>query len=131
MDEFAGEGSKLIATGGILRYFLGLVLSFSLSLSAANVDGLNLHSTTTGKGSKTVILVHGYTCDETTWESQVPALAKDYRVVTLDLPGHGKSSAPKDGKLSMDLFARAVEAVRAEANADHVILVGHSMGTPV
>ena len=114
-----------------MRYLLGLVLSFSLSLPAATVDGLNIHSTVTGTGSKTVILVHGYTCDETTWTEQVPALAKQYRVVTLDLPGHGKSDSPKDGKFSMDLFARAIEAVRAEVKADRVVLVGHSMGTPV
>jgi pimeloyl-ACP methyl ester carboxylesterase len=51
--------------------------------------------------------------------------------VTIDLPGHGRSELPKDGKFSMDLFARAVEAVRAEAKADKVVLAGHSMGTPV
>jgi len=31
----------------------------------------------------------------------------------------------------MELFARAVEAVRAEAKADKIVLVGHSMGAPV
>jgi pimeloyl-ACP methyl ester carboxylesterase len=112
-----------------MRYLVGFVLS--LSLSAATVDGLKIHSSTTGQGARTVILVHGWTCDETTWSEQVPALAKQYRVVTLDLPGHGKSDSPKDGQFSMDLFARAVEAVRAEVNADRVVLVGHSMGTPV
>jgi pimeloyl-ACP methyl ester carboxylesterase len=61
----------------------------------------------------------------------VPVLAKKYRVLTLDLPGHGQSGAPKDGKFSMDLFARAVEAVRAEAGTDKIVLVGHSMGAPV
>jgi pimeloyl-ACP methyl ester carboxylesterase len=71
-----------------------------------------------------VIPVHGWTCDETTWTEQVPALTKEYRVVTLDLPGHGKSDSPKDGKFSMDLFARAVEAVRAEVKADHVVIEG-------
>jgi pimeloyl-ACP methyl ester carboxylesterase len=106
-------------------------LALALSLSAASLDGLKIHSTVTGTGSKTVILVHGYTCDETTWTQQTPALAKQYRVVTLDLPGHGNSDAPKDGKFSMDLFARAIEAVRAEAMAERVVLVGHSMGTPV
>jgi pimeloyl-ACP methyl ester carboxylesterase len=110
---------------------LALSLSLSLSLSAATLDGIKIHSTTTGKGARTVILVHGWTCDETTWTEQVPALAKQYRVVTLDLPGHGKSDSPKDGVFSMDLFARSVEAVRAEAGADHVALVGHSMGSPV
>lgn len=78
-----------------------------------------------------MILVHGWTCDETTWESQVPALAKDYRVLTIDLPGHGRSSAPAEGKLSMDLFARAIESVRPDAKAERVVLVGHGMGTAV
>jgi len=58
-------------------------------------------------------------------------LSQKYRVITLDLPGHGKSDPPKDGKFSMNGFARAVEAVRAEAKVDRVVLVGHSMGTPV
>ena len=112
-----------------MRYILSLVVA--VSLSAATVDGIKIHSTVTGKGPKTVILVHGWTCDETTWQMQVPALAKRYRVVTLDLPGHGMSGAPKDGKFSMDLFARAVDAARSEAKANRAVLVGHSMGTPV
>jgi pimeloyl-ACP methyl ester carboxylesterase len=108
-----------------------LAASFVVALSAATVDGIKIHSSTAGKGPKTVILVHGWTCDETTWNSQVPELAKEYRVITLDLPGHGRTGSPKDGKLSMDLFANAIEAVRKEAKADHVVVVGHSMGTPV
>jgi pimeloyl-ACP methyl ester carboxylesterase len=117
-----------------MKFPIGFVLSLALvsaTLSAATVDGLNIHSSVAGTGPKTVILVHGWTCDETTWTEQVPALAKEYRVITLDLPGHGKSDSPKDGKFSMDLFARAVEAVRAEVKADHVVIAGHSMGSPV
>ncbi len=108
-----------------------LYLLLVTSLSAASVDGIKIHSSTAGKGPKTVILVHGWTCDETTWNSQVPELSKEYRVITLDLPGHGQSGAPKDGKLTMELFARAVEAVRKDSKADRVVVVGHSMGTPV
>jgi sigma-B regulation protein RsbQ len=98
---------------------------------AATVDGIRIHSSTAGKGAKTLVFVHGWTCDDSSWAEQVPELSKHYRVITLDLPGHGRSGTTKDGTLSMDLFARAVEAVRAEAKADKVILVGHSMGTPV
>ncbi len=97
--------------------------------AAASVDGIPIHSTTTGKGPRTVILVHGWTCDERTWQAQVPELSKDYRVITVDLPGHGQSGSPTDGKLSMDLFARAIEAVRQRAKVERVALVGHSMGT--
>jgi sigma-B regulation protein RsbQ len=109
------------------------VICFSLvalSAGAATVDGIRIHSTSRGSGARTLILVHGWTCDETSWAENVPELSKRYRVITLDLPGHGKSGSPKDA-ITMDLFARAVEAVRAEAKADKVVLVGHSMGTPV
>jgi pimeloyl-ACP methyl ester carboxylesterase len=109
------------------------VICFSfvaLAASAATVDGVRIHSTTRGSGARTLILVHGWTCDETSWTENVPELSKRYRVITLDLPGHGKTGSPKDA-ITMDLFARAVEAVRAEAKADKVVLVGHSMGTPV
>jgi pimeloyl-ACP methyl ester carboxylesterase len=112
--------------------FAGLVVMLVLTGSAlgAKVDGITLHSSSHGAGP-TVILVHGWTCDDTTWEAQVPALSKQYRVLTLDLPGHGRSGSPKDGVFSMELFARAVESVRSEAKAEKVVLVGHSMGTPV
>jgi pimeloyl-ACP methyl ester carboxylesterase len=108
-----------------------IVVVFTGLVSAATVDGIDIHSSISGKGPRTVILVHGWTCDETTWKSQVPALAGDFQIITLDLPGHGRSGSPKDGKFSMDLFARAIEAVRSEAKVDRVVLAGHSMGTPV
>jgi pimeloyl-ACP methyl ester carboxylesterase len=100
-------------------------------LPAASVDGLAIHSSVTGTGKSAVVFIHGWTCDSSSWAAQVPAFASKYRVITLDLPGHGRSASPKDGKFSMNLFARAVEAVRAEAKVDKVVLVGHSMGAPV
>ena len=118
----------------MIKYLPALLSVFALLLAplvAATLDGIPLHFTATGKGPATVILVHGWTCDETSWSEQVPALAARYRTVTVDLPGHGRSGAPAGGKFSMDVFARAVEAVRAEVGAQRVVLVGHSMGTPV
>jgi len=103
----------------------------AIALSAATVDGLRLQWAATGQGQKTIVLVHGWTCDSTSWEFQVPVLSRKYRVVTLDLPGHGRSQGPKDGHFSMDLFARAVESVRRQVGASRIVLVGHSMGTPV
>jgi pimeloyl-ACP methyl ester carboxylesterase len=109
--------------------FLTLLL-LPLMLSAASVDGLKIHYTSTGSGPRTVFLIHGYTCDETSWSEQSP-IAKQYRVVTVDLPGHGKSDVPKVEQFSMDLFARAIEAVRAELGVNRIVLTGHSMGALV
>ena len=111
--------------------FVVAALVFSTGAFGATVDGVKIHSASRGSGKATLVLVHGWTCDSSSWDGQVPELAKKYRVITLDLPGHGKTPVPADGKFSMDLFARAVEAVRAEAGADKVVLVGHSMGAPV
>ena len=108
---------------------LALVGTASPAL-AADVDGAKVHWTSKGSGPA-VIFVHGWTCDESSWQNQVPAFSTQYRVITLDLPGHGKSDLPKDGKFSMELFARAVEAVRSEAKVERAVFVGHSMGTPV
>jgi sigma-B regulation protein RsbQ len=99
------------------------------ALHDLTVDTLRLHWSRTGQGPKTVIFVHGWTCDETIWRAQARELAQDYQVITMDLPGHGRSQGPVDGKFSIDLFARAVESVRLETRAERVALVGHSLGT--
>jgi len=116
-----------------MRLLRSVILAIPLSCLTygAAVDGAKVHWSSKGTAKQAVILVHGWTCDESSWDAQVPVLSQKYRVITLDLPGHGKSDPPKDGKFSMAVFARAVEAVRAEAKVDKVVLVGHSMGTPV
>lgn len=102
----------------------------SATAGAASLDGIELHSTSAGAGP-TIIFVHGWTCDTSSWREQLPALTDRYRVIALDLPGHGMSESPAPEKFSIELFARAVEAVRAEAGAETIVLVGHSMGAPV
>jgi pimeloyl-ACP methyl ester carboxylesterase len=109
---------------------LTLGLAIAGPLTAASVDGITIHTASLGTGP-TLVFVHGWTCDSSSWAAQAAAFSKKYRVITLDLPGHGQSGSPKDAKFSMDLFARAVEAVRAEANAQRIVLIGHSMGAPV
>jgi pimeloyl-ACP methyl ester carboxylesterase len=96
----------------------------------ALLDGAKVHYKSVGKGDFVVVLVHGWTCDLTFWSAQTGPLAARGRVLALDLPGHGKSDAP-EVEYTMDLFARAVEAVLADAKAKKAVLVGHSMGTPV
>ena len=44
-----------------------------------------------GSGSKTMLLAHGYGCDQLMWRFLVPAFENDYRVVLFDHVGAGKS----------------------------------------
>lgn len=107
-----------------------LTVLVSAPSRAATVDGLNIHYTDTGSGPA-LVFVHGWTCDLSSWDKQVPAFADRYRVIALDLPGHGESDAPAREAFSLALFARAIEAVREEAGVNKIVLVGHSMGAPV
>ena len=99
------------------RALLALLLACPVAppLSAASVDGLGIHAASVGSGP-TLVFVHGWTCDSSSWDGQVPAFSGDYRVITLDLPGHGRSDSPPDGKFSMNLLAR-----RCHESADEVL----------
>ena len=83
-----------------------------------------------GKGSEALVLIHGWTCNLDNWRDQASEFAKRNRVIAIDLPGHGQSDKPQI-TYSMDLFARAVDAVLRDARVKRAVLVGHSMGTPI
>jgi pimeloyl-ACP methyl ester carboxylesterase len=94
------------------------------------LDGARIHYVSYGKGSEALVLIHGWTCNLDNWRDQVSDFAKRNRVIAIDLPGHGQSDKPQIA-YSMDLFARAVEAVLRDARVKRAVLVGHSMGTPI
>jgi len=93
-------------------------------------DHTAIHYRAVGKGAPAVVLVHCWMCDSGIWDNVVPELAQRYRVITLDLPGHGTSG--KDRKVwSMAAYGEDVRTVVDTLRLDRVILVGHSMGGPV
>jgi pimeloyl-ACP methyl ester carboxylesterase len=94
-----------------------------------DVNGAKVNYVVCGSGP-TVIFVHGWACDASFWRFQVPVFARNYRVIAIDLPGHGKSTIPAQG-FTMGLFAKALEAVRSEVAANRVVFVGHSLGCVV
>jgi pimeloyl-ACP methyl ester carboxylesterase len=96
----------------------------------ATLDGARIHYQSYGKGREALVLIHGWTCNLDNWRDQVPDFAKRNRVIALDLPGHGQSDKPQI-PYTMDLFARAIDAVMRDVKVDRAVLVGHSMGTPV
>ncbi len=118
---------------------LGLVLSACTASPAREAgherflrapDGLPLAYEERGAGEPALVLVHGWCCDRAFWREQIDQLARERRVVALDLAGHGSSGDQRDDwtlpRLGADVAA-AVESLRIES----VILVGHSMGGPV
>jgi len=81
------------------------------------------------RNKKALIFIHGWTCNADFWRDSLNAFP-NYRVIALDLPGHGKSDKPH-ATYSMEYFARSVEAVMKDAKVKQAVVVGHSMGTPI
>ncbi len=96
----------------------------------ATLDGHKVHYRSVGSGSPAVVFIHGWTCDMTFWRLQSDAIAAKHRVLLVDLPGHGQSDKPPID-YTLELFARAVDAVLRDAGVERAVLVGHSMGGPV
>ncbi|GAB4241979.1 MAG: alpha/beta hydrolase [Ekhidna sp.] len=80
-----------------------------------------------GEGDMTVLLVHGWCINQTYWDQLVNALKSSYRVVTLDLPGFGKSGMNRE-TWTIEAYGKDVIAVIDQLGLSNVVLVGHSMG---
>lgn len=94
----------------------------------SRVDGV--HYTVTGDGPGTVVLLHGYCDNLTTWNRVVPRLAVDNRVIAIDLPGFGRSTRRWRPAL-VDNYVDVVNEVLAAESAGLVSFVGNSMGAVV
>ncbi|HRG37946.1 MAG TPA: alpha/beta hydrolase [Bacteroidia bacterium] len=89
-------------------------------------DGAVIDYHITGKGDTTLLFVHGAFIDQTYWKQQVDYFSQHYIVVTLDLPGHGKSGKTRKN-WALDGFANDVSDVINTLNLKNVVLIGHSM----
>lgn len=117
-----------------------LLLVFSVAVFAqektpsdnwAKLDGNKVRYYDIGskKTKNALIFIHGWTCSADFWKESLYAFP-DYRVIAIDLPGHGKSDKPKLD-YTMEHFARSIDAVMKQAGVKKAVLAGHSMGTPV
>ena len=97
---------------------------------AISRDGTPIAYEVQGSGETTLVFVHGWSCDARYWRMQVPAFANKYRVITLDLAGHGHSGAKRE-RYTMTAFGEDVKAVAEATGSERVILIGHSMGGTV
>ena len=82
--------------------------------------------TVNGKG-RAVVLLHGFLGSSQTWELMTEALSKNFKVICIDLPGHGQSEC-FGYTHSMELMAQSVKAVMDTLRLKKYVIIGHSMG---
>jgi len=90
------------------------------------VDGTPVNVVDIGEGPA-VVFLHGLAGCWQNWLESIPALARDHRVIALDLPGFGASPMPST-PIAMPGYARALDELFATLGIDSATLVGSSMG---
>lgn len=100
-------------------------------MERADLAGIGVAYTVEGPAdAPPVVLVHPWAGSTRVWDAVAPALARDHRVIRIDLPGHGASDKP-DVRYDIPLAVRAVESVLDALGLPRVTLVGNSLGGAV
>lgn len=86
----------------------------------------NVTFSDTGKG-RVVVLLHGFLGSHQIWDNTIQSLSKSFRVIAIDLPGHGNTDC--FGYVhTMELLAKSVKAVMDSLRLKKYVIIGHSMG---
>jgi pimeloyl-ACP methyl ester carboxylesterase len=97
-----------------------------------SVFGTTLHYDVAGEGlepADNMVLIHGFGDSGLLWKPQVQYFKDRYRVVTLDMRGHGRSGVPMElGLYTQDQVVEDVRAIMDHVGVDKAIVGGHSLG---
>ncbi len=93
-------------------------------------DGMRVAVETYGpEGAPQLVLAHGWICTARAWHEVVRRLADQYRIITYDQPGHGRTGSPASGHYHIDLLGDTLtEVIRTQAGPGPLVVCGHSMG---
>jgi len=92
-------------------------------------DGTTLHLALYGPPEAPPLLVtHGWGVTSAQWSYLLQEVGEQFRIVLWDLPGLGHSTRPTPPNYSLDMMARALEAILTFLGPRPVVLVGHSIG---
>ena len=89
-------------------------------------NGKSISYSVSGNGS-TIVFLHGFLEDSSIWDAYYNQLKNSFNILTVDLPGFGKSDIIEDTH-SMELMAKIVIDIIKAENILEFVIVGHSMG---
>jgi pimeloyl-ACP methyl ester carboxylesterase len=91
--------------------------------------GVHLHYRDEGAtNGPALLLVHGFSASLETWSHWAARLGDDYRVISIDLPGHGLTRAPKDYDASVGASCDLIQAFAEVQKLNHFTIAGNSLG---
>jgi len=136
--------TKILTTLSI--FVIGVALYFSINLDKPletlkplytnasshfmEIDGMSVHYRDEGvsEGAPTMLLVHGSNASLHTWEGWVSELKSQYRVISLDLPGHGLTGPHPNKQYDWPYTAEFLKTFVDKLNLKQFVLAGNSRG---
>lgn len=118
------------AVAGLLAAVLavcGTGAAASIDRIAVSADGVEISYRVEGAGESALVFVHGWSCDRSHWDAQVDAFSARYKVVAIDLAGHGRSGKNRKS-WTIPAFGADIAAVLDKEEIRRAVLIGHSMG---
>lgn len=117
------------ALGGCARFHAGKLPGAPADATFVEIDGVLVRYQEAGTGPA-VVLIHGFGVSSDSWLPVLPVLARDHRVIAIDLKGFGWTSRP-DGDYSPAAQADLVWRVLDRLGVQDVAIVAHSWGSSV
>lgn len=99
-------------------------------MSAMLVDGLRWEARARGTGTP-LLLLHGFTGRGSAWGAHATAFARAFRVITVDLPGHGRSETSEPGRMSVERTADDLAAILRQTGPIPAHVLGYSLGARI
>ena len=97
-------------------------------MTFAAINGIRVYYEDHGSGTP-ILLSHGYRSNSQAWNGNLPALTKNYRVITWDNRGHGKTDSPQRQDLYSDAHqVTDVTSLLGELGVEKAVIGGLSMG---
>lgn len=93
-------------------------------------DGVRIHFRDRGAGNP-IVFIHGFGASLDTWRYLEDGLKSNYRIISLDLRGHGYSERPLDDRYSLQDHAAVVLGLVDHLKLENAVLVGNSLGCAI
>ena len=91
--------------------------------------GITVHVRDEGnRNGRAIVLIHGSNASLQTWEPWVRRLGSAYRIISLDLPGHGMTGRNPAGIYDYPVFVDVVDKVMGKLGITRAVIGGNSMG---
>lgn len=101
-----------------------------ISSKFVQVGDLNIHYLIAGEGAP-LVLVHGWPTSSYLWRNVIPLLAKQRKVIALDLPGYGRSDKPLDVTYNHNYHAKILGDFIDSLGIKKTALAVHDVGGPI